>query len=165
MDKKIKITVFTISTRCSRGESEDQSGPLLCELAKKYLGEIIKYKIIDDNQAEIREALIEAADNLKSDIVFTTGGTGFSPSDVTPEATEAVIEKKAPGISEYIRMKSFEKTDRAMLSRSLAGIRGKTLIINMPGSAKAVEECFYFIEKTLPHAVEVLSGETLNCGR
>lgn len=164
MDKKIKIAVFTISTRSSRGEREDKSGAELCKLVEKYLGEIVQYKIISDHRKQISDALIEASECLKADIIFTTGGTGLSPTDVTPEATEDVIDRKVPGIAEYIRAKSLEKTKMAVLSRGTSGIRNNSLIVNMPGSPKAVQECFYFIKDILPHALEVLSGKTLDCG-
>lgn len=110
------------------------------------------------------QALCELADQCGADVVLTTGGTGFAPRDVTPEATKAVIEKEAPGIAEAIRAKSLEITPRAMLSRAVSGIRGKTLIINLPGSPKAVRECIDVVLPVLPHAVETLSGNTQSCG-
>ena len=110
-------------------------------------------------------ALIEMCDALHSDVVFTTGGTGFSPRDVTPEATKDVIDREAPGIAEAIRAKSMEITPMAMLSRAVSGIRGKTLIINLPGSPKAVRESIEVVLPVLDHAVETMSGVTLSCGK
>ena len=109
-------------------------------------------------------ALIYLCDDVKADVVFTTGGTGFAPRDVTPEATKAVIEREAPGVAEAIRMKSMEITPKAMLSRAVSGIRKQTLIINLPGSPKAVRESIEVVMPVLPHAVETLSGNTLSCG-
>lgn len=157
------FSVLTVSDRCSRGECEDKSGPLLCELLKND-GEVIKYAVVADDRDEIKKMLIRVCDELKSDIVFTTGGTGFSPRDITPEATKEVIEREAPGISEAIRYESLKITPKAMLSRAVSGIRGKTLIINLPGSPKAVKESLETVLPVLPHAIETLSGNTTSCG-
>ncbi len=165
MAKKVKVAVLTISTRCKSGERKDTSGPALCELVKDMLGEVIQYKVVTDNKDEISRALIEASDTVKADIIFTTGGTGLAPSDVTPQATEAVIDINVPGISEAIRYQSYSKTNRAMLSRGISGIRGRTLIINMPGSEKAVRECFLIVHPVLAHAVELMNQEVTDCGR
>lgn len=157
------FSVLTVSDRCSRGEAEDRSGPLLCELLSEE-GEIKEYKIVPDEKEKISEALIFLCDEAKSDVVFTTGGTGFAPRDVTPEATKAVIDRETPGISEAIRYESLKITPKAMLSRAISGIRGKTLIINLPGSPKAVKESLGVVLPVLPHAVETLSGNTQSCG-
>lgn len=157
------FSVLTVSDRCSRGECEDKSGPLLCELLKND-GEVIKYAVVADDRDEIKKMLIRVCDELKSDVVFTTGGTGFSPRDITPEATREVIEREAPGISEAIRYESLKITPKAMLSRAVSGIRGKTLIINLPGSPKAVKESLETVLPVLPHAIETLSGNTTSCG-
>lgn len=157
------FSVLTASDRCSRGEAEDKSGPLLCELLSEE-GEIKEYKIVPDEKEKISEALIFLCDEAKSDVVFTTGGTGFAPRDVTPEATKAVIDRETPGISEAIRYESLKITPKAMLSRAISGIRGKTLIINLPGSPKAVKESLGVVLPVLPHAVETLSGNTQSCG-
>lgn len=157
------FSVLTVSDRCSRGECEDKSGPLLCELLKND-GEVIKYTVVADDRDEIKRMLISMCDELKSDVVFTTGGTGFSPRDITPEATKEVIEREAPGISEAIRYESLKITPKAMLSRAVSGIRGKTLIINLPGSPKAVKESLETVLPVLPHAIETLSGNTTSCG-
>ena len=157
------FAILCVSDRCSEGLCEDKSGPLIKELVKP-LGDVIDYMIVPDEKEDISSAIIRFCDELNADVVFTTGGTGFAPRDVTPEATIAVLERNAPGIAEAIRMKSLEITPKAMLSRAVSGIRGKTLIINLPGSPKAVKESIEVVLPVLPHAVETLSGNTLSCG-
>lgn len=157
------VSIVTVSDRCSKGLCEDKSGPLISQLLYP-VAETAEYVIVSDEKELISAELIRLSDEVKSDIVFTTGGTGFAPRDVTPEATKAVIEKEVPGIPEAIRLKSLEITPKAMLSRAAAGIRGKTLIINLPGSPKAVRESLEVVMPVLPHAVETLSGNTQNCG-
>lgn len=130
----------------------------------KDLGEEFHYLVVPDEREDIEKALIKSADEIKADVIFTTGGTGFAPRDVTPEATEAVTERKVPGIPEAIRYESLKITKNAMLSRAAAGIRGKSLIINLPGSPKAVKESLEIVIPVLPHAVKTLSGNTQNCG-
>lgn len=159
----MNFAIVCISDRCSKGLCEDKSGPLISELISS-CGKTQEYIIVPDEKAEIEKALIYLCDEVKADIVFTTGGTGFAPRDVTPEATMAVIERNAPGIAEAIRMKSMEITPKAMLSRAVSGIRKNTLIINLPGSPKAVRESIEVVLPVLPHAVETLSGNTLSCG-
>lgn len=155
--------IISVSDRCSRGECEDKSGPLIRELTAD-LGKTTEYIIVPDEKEEIEKALIYLCDDVKADVIFTTGGTGFAPRDVTPEATKAVIEREAPGIAEAIRLKSLEITPKAMLSRAVSGIRKSSLIINLPGSPKAVGEALKVVLTVLPHSIEVLSGNTLNCG-
>ena len=155
--------IITVSDRCFRGECEDKSGPAIAECLKE-LSEKNEYLLVPDEKTLIMGAITELADNRKADVIFTTGGTGFAPRDITPEATKEVIEKEVPGISEAIRAKSLEITDRAMLSRAVSGIRGKTLIINLPGSPKAVRESIDVVLPILEHAVETLSGNTQSCG-
>lgn len=157
------FAVVCISDRCSKGLCEDKSGPLISEMLLP-LGETKKYIQVPDEKSEIEKALIYLCDDVQVDVVFTTGGTGFAPRDVTPEATKAVCEKDVPGIPEAIRQKSLEITPKAMLSRAVAGIRKNTLIINLPGSPKAVKESLTVVLPVLPHAVETLSGNTQNCG-
>ncbi|MBR2315117.1 MAG: MogA/MoaB family molybdenum cofactor biosynthesis protein [Clostridia bacterium] len=154
--------VVCVSDRCSQGMCEDKSGQLIKELVST-LGNADEYLLVPDEKEQIEKALISLCDK-GVDVVFTTGGTGFAPRDITPEATKSVIEREAPGIAEAIRVKSLEITPKAMLSRAVSGIRGKTLIINLPGSPKAVREALEFVLPVIPHAVEVLSGDTLNCG-
>ncbi len=159
----MKFGIVCVSDRCSKGVCEDRSGPAIEQIIKP-LADEIKYMIVPDEQQDIAAALIELADEFKADIVLTTGGTGFAPRDVTPEATQSVIERKTPGISEAIRAKSLEITPKAMLSRAVSGIRGKTLIINLPGSPKAVRESLEIIMPVFEHAVETMSGNTQSCG-
>lgn len=161
--EKMLISIVTVSDRCSAGLTEDKSGPLLAELIKD-VAQSGGYSVVPDEKELIAKELIRLCDEVKSDVVFTTGGTGFAPRDVTPEATKAVIEKEVPGIPEAIRLRSLGFTPKAMLSRATAGIRGKTLIINLPGSPKAVRESLEVVLPVLEHAVETLSGETQNCG-
>lgn len=157
------FAIVCVSDRCSQGICQDKSGPLIRELVSP-LGKTAEYIIVPDEKEEIEKALIYLCDDVKADIVLTTGGTGFAPRDITPEATKAVIEREAPGIAEAIRMKSLQITPKAMLSRAVSGIRKRSLIINLPGSPKAVGESLEFILPVLPHAIEVLSGNTLSCG-
>ena len=117
-----------------------------------------------DEKEQISAAIAELADDFGADVIFTTGGTGFAPRDVTPEATKAVIDREAPGIAEAIRAQSLAITNKAMLSRAVSGLRGKTLIVNLPGSPKAVKESIEVVIDVLPHAVETMSGNTQNCG-
>ena len=159
----MKFGIISVSDRCFRGEREDMSGPAIMQCVQA-LSESSKYRLVPDEKQMISAALIELADREQCDVIFTTGGTGFAPRDVTPEATKAVIEKETPGVSEAIRMKSLAITSRAMLSRAVSGIRGKTLIINLPGSPKAVKESLEVVLPVLPHAVETLSGNTQSCG-
>lgn len=159
----MKFGVICVSDRCSRGEYEDKSGKLIQELVLP-LGETAAYTVVPDEIDLISQAIVKMCDSDKVDVVLTTGGTGFSPRDVTPEATLAVLEKQTPGISEAIRQKSLEITPMAMLSRAVSGIRKSTLIVNLPGSPKAVKESLEVILPVLPHAVETLSGNTLSCG-
>ena len=159
----MKFGIISVSDRCYRGECEDQSGPAIAGCVRE-LSDTTEYRLVPDEQALIKQALLELADEARCDVIFTTGGTGFAPRDVTPEATKAVLERETPGVSEAIRMKSLEITNRAMLSRAVSGIRGKTLIINLPGSPKAVRESLGVVLPVLPHAVETLGGNTLSCG-
>ncbi len=159
----MKFGVICVSDRCSKGLCEDKSGPLISKLLAP-LGETVFYETVPDEKTIISLALIKGCDKTDADIIFTTGGTGLAPRDVTPEATKAVIERETPGISEAIRQKSLEITPKTMLSRAASGIRGKTLIINLPGSPKAVKEALEFVIPVLPHACETLQGNTISCG-
>lgn len=163
MRKILNFAVVCVSDRCSQGVCQDKSGPLIKDMLGD-MGKVSEYIIVPDEIEEIKKALIYLCDDVKADIVFTTGGTGFAPRDVTPEATLAVMQRNAPGIAEAIRYHSLQITPKAMLSRAVSVIRKKTLIINLPGSPKAVNESLGYIMPVLPHALEVLSGDTLNCG-
>lgn len=159
----MRFGIICVSDRCYKGECEDQSGKAIAECVKE-LSTGNEYRLVPDEKDMISNAITELCDTFGADIVFTTGGTGFAPRDITPEATKSVIEKEVPGISEAIRAKSLEITSRAMLSRAVSGIRGKSLIINLPGSPKAVRESIEVVLPVLEHAVETLSGNTQNCG-
>lgn len=161
----IKVGILTISDKGARGEREDQSGKLIEEIVKKIEGEVKYYQIIPDEKDIIQDELIKAVDGLHLDLILTTGGTGLGKRDVTPEATLAVIEKEVPGISEIIRSESFKQTNRAILSRGVAGIRKESLIINLPGSPKGVKESLEIILDALPHGIEIIKGQVNECAR
>ncbi len=152
----MRIAVLTISDRSSRGEREDRSGPLIKEIALQRGWEVIASDIIADEQVEIERQLASWCDSGEIDLILTTGGTGFSPRDRTPEATRNVVERLAPGLVEAMLVRSMSKTPHAMLSRAVAGIRKRTLIVNLPGSPKAVEENLAVIIPALPHAIQRL---------
>jgi molybdenum cofactor synthesis domain-containing protein len=155
--------ILTISDKGWRGERQDRSGEVIQEVLSKIGAAVVSYDIVPDEKEIIAEQLARWADKGDMDIVLTTGGTGLSPRDVTPEATLAIIDRIAPGFAEAMRAFSLKKTPMAMLSRAVAGTRGKCLIINLPGSPKAVRECLESILATLPHAVETLRGEGGEC--
>ena len=161
----INVGILTISDKCSRGEREDLSGKKIKEIISEIGGQVKYYKIIPDEKGLIKKELIKAADDLRLDLIFTTGGTGLSERDVTPDATSEVLEKVVPGISEMIRSESFKKTNRAILSRAISGIRGKSLIVNLPGSPKGVKESLEIILDALPHGVDILKGQASECGK
>lgn len=150
--------VITVSDSCSRGENRDTSGPRITEMLTRAGYDVIYTGLVPDEIDQIKMELIHCADALKADLVFTTGGTGFSRRDVTPEATLAVIEREARGIPEAMRYASLQITPRAMLSRSVAGLRGDTLIINLPGSEKAAKENLEAVLGTMEHALIMLHG-------
>lgn len=159
----MKIAILTLSDRSARGEREDKSGPVIAEFMRLMDAEIAAQDILPDEVDLIAAQLAFYADELQLDLVLTTGGTGFSPRDFTPEATKEVIERDVPGIAEAMRHESLKITPHAMLSRATSGIRGKTLIINLPGSPKACLECLETIKPALRHGVEVLRGEVDSC--
>jgi len=154
----IEIAVLTSSDRCSRGEAEDVSGKLISELVKPIGGRTAAYDVVPDEIPAIEAKLLRYCDELKVDIVLTTGGTGFSGRDVTPEATARVAERFIPGLPELMRPEGPKKTKKACLSRGIAGIRKNTIIINLPGSPKAVRENLEAILDLLPHSLEMLRG-------
>ena len=160
-----RAAIITASDSGYRGEREDLSGPAIKEILEREGYEVISMDILPDDQVMLAGKLQEIADSEKAQLILTTGGTGFSERDVTPEATEEVIERKVPGIPEAIRAYSMTITKRAMLSRATAGIRGKTLIVNLPGSPKAVRESLEYIIDALAHGLEILSGEARDCAR
>ena len=152
----IRVGILTISDRSSRGERPDSSGEILKKMITTQGWNLSIQGIVPDEFSQIAGTLSNWCDQDKADVILTTGGTGFSPRDVTPEATQSIIQRQAPGLSEAIRAAGMRITPHAMLSRAMAGIRSKTLIINFPGSPKAVEEDFQVVLPVLPHAVELL---------
>ena len=158
-----RALVLTISDSASAGKREDLSGPEARRILEEAGFQVAAVEILPDERADIESRLRRAAEEGFL-LVVTTGGTGLSPRDVTPEATQAVIERSVPGIADLMRLESLKITPRAALSRAVSGIRGVTLIINLPGSAKGVRECLAAVRPILPHAVETLKQSSLNCG-
>ena len=154
----IKAAILTVSDSCSQRKRQDLSGQTIKNVLPADKFEICEYKIVPDEHQSIKEALIYFADELKADIVLTTGGTGLGPRDVTPETTADVCHKMVPGLTEVMRSEGLKQTKNAILSRGSAGIRGNTLIINLPGSPKAVKESLQIILDVLPHAVKMMYG-------
>lgn len=160
----MRVAILTISDKGSRGDREDLSGAAIAEWVGRMRGEVAARDIVSDDPRGIISKLKDYCDNMEVDLVLTTGGTGFSPRDNTPEATAAVIEKLAPGVAEAIRFEGLKSTPLAMLSRAIAGIRGRTLIVNLPGSRRGVVESLVAVEPVIEHAVEILRGEAGECG-
>jgi molybdopterin adenylyltransferase len=156
---EIRIAVVTCSDRCSKGQATDTSGPAIRELVEARGWKVVAYRLLPDEQSALETTIVELADQEHADVILTTGGTGLGPRDVAPEATRAACERDVPGIAEHIRARSLEITPRAMLSRAAAGQRGRTLVVNLPGSEKAVRESLGFFIDQLPHAVEMMAGE------
>jgi molybdopterin adenylyltransferase len=153
----VRVAILTISDRSARGERPDASGPAIEQfVAGRLRAEVVRAAVVPDEPDVIRATLAEWCDTDAADLILTTGGTGFAPRDVTPEATRAVIEREAPGLAEAMRQASLAVTPHAMLSRAVCGIRGRTLIVNLPGSPKAVVENLQTIAAALPHAVQLL---------
>lgn len=159
------VAIITISDKGSRGEREDLSGPAIEELVTPLPGRIDCYRVIPDETKTISDVLKECADNLHCDLIITTGGTGVGPRDVTPEATRAVIEKEIPGMAEVMRMEGLKKTPHAMISRAVVGSRGQSLIINLPGSPKAVKENLRALLPALSHTISKIKGDKAECAR
>ncbi len=157
-DVKIKAIVVAVSD--SRNASDDVSGETLAALLADIGAEVVEKIIVSDDFEDLRRTLYGLTERTDANLIVTTGGTGFAARDNTPEATRAVIEREAQGLAEAMRAETLKKTPAAMLSRGVCGIRGQTLIINLPGSPKAVRECFAVIETVLPHAINLISGKT-----
>jgi molybdenum cofactor synthesis domain-containing protein len=160
-----RLAIITASDKGSRGEREDESGRVIREIAEKNGCEVVSYALLPDEQPLLEAELRRLCDGSLADLILTTGGTGFSPRDCMPEATRAVAERDVPGIPEAMRAAGMGITKRAMLSRAAAAIRSKTLIINLPGSPKAVRENLEFIIGELPHGLDILLGTGGECAR
>jgi molybdenum cofactor synthesis domain-containing protein len=154
----MKAAILIVSDRCARGEAEDRTGPELRRLLEAAGAEIVAHEIAADDAAHIQAEITLFADQLGADVVITSGGTGLGPRDVTPEATEGVMDRRAPGIAEAMRVASLPKVPAAMLSRGVAGLRGRTLIVNLPGSPRGARECLEVLLPVLDHALDMIAG-------
>jgi molybdenum cofactor synthesis domain-containing protein len=161
----IRTAIITLSDKGSTGEREDESGQVIRELIADLGASAVHYEILPDEKSRIIETLKRLSDSGNIDLILTTGGTGVAPRDVTPEATLAVIDRELPGMAEAMRAESLKKTPHAMISRAVAGIRKQTLIVNLPGSPKAVRENLAVILSALPHAIEKIKGDPSDCAR
>ena len=160
-----RVAVITSSDAGSRGEREDKSAPVIEQMVKEAGFSVVSKVLLPDEQQQLADTMREICDQNQADLILTTGGTGFSPRDVMPEATMSITERQVPGIPEAMRYYSLQITGRAMLSRAQAGIRKQTLIVNLPGSPKAVEECLVYILPHLTHGLEILTQKASNCAR
>ena len=160
-----RVAIITSSDSGYAGEREDLSGPVIKEIVEKAGYQVVSADLLPDDRKMLSDRMKEIADAGEAELILTTGGTGFSPRDITPEATEDILERRVPGIPEAMRAYSMTITKRAMLSRATAGIRKKTLIINLPGSPKAVRESLEYIIDSLGHGIEIMTGEAGNCAR
>ena len=157
----ITVAVLTLSDKGSRGERKDLSGPLIADILKPIGADLKYYDILPDEKDLIKKKLLEYCG--KVDLILTTGGTGLAPRDVTPDATSEIIDREVSGIAELMRFEGFRKTRRAALSRAVAGVKANTLIINLPGSPKAVRENLDVILDIIPHAIEKIKGDISEC--
>lgn len=164
-EHQIRVAVITSSDSGYRGEREDLSGPAVREIVEAAGDTVVFYRILPDDRKLLAEQMAALADRGEADLILTTGGTGFSPRDLTPEATLDIGERQVPGIPEAMRAYSMQFTARTMLSRAASVIRGQTLIINLPGSPKAVRECLEFLYPQLEHGIAILTGRDGNCAR
>jgi len=155
----LNFGILTISDKGARGQRYDESGLTIRDRLSLLDSDVVKYEIVPDEIDIITSKLTEWADKGDVDVILTTGGTGLGPRDITPEATLAAVDRVVPGLAEAIRAETFRKTPFAILSRAMAGIRGRCLIINLPGSPKAVRECLEVVLPVIPHAMEIIKGE------
>lgn len=160
-----KAGILIISDKGARGERKDLCKKVIEDIIKKINIEILKYEIIPDEENIIYDKLIEYVDNFHLNIIITSGGTGIGPRDVTPEATKKVIEKEIPGMAEAMRLNTFQFAPNSLISRAMVGIRRQSIIINLPGSPKACQECLEVILNTLPHALEMVQGKKMECAK
>ena len=160
MVEQIRAVAITVSDACARGERADESGAALVELLRELGAEVVATEVLSDDLEPLKDQLLMYAGRADVNLILTTGGTGFSPRDNTPEATRAVIERDAPGLAEAMRAETLKQTPTAMISRGVCGIRASTLIINLPGAPKAVRECFAVIRPVLGHAVSLMAGRS-----
>lgn len=163
VDMAFTLGILTISDKGSRGERIDESGKVIKQILAALDARVLKYEVVPDEKEIISAKLVEWVDRDGIDLIVTTGGTGLTPRDVTPEATLAIIDKEVPGFAEAMRAESLKKTPMAVLSRAVSGIRKRSLIINLPGSPKAVRECLEVISPAFSHAVETLRGQSGDC--
>lgn len=159
----MRVAIITSSDSGAKGLREDKSGPLIQSIVEELGATVVSYTLLPDEQAQLAEAMAEIADKEQADLILTTGGTGFSQRDCMPEATLEVVTRQVPGIPEAMRAYSMQFTGRAMLSRAMAGIRRSTLIVNLPGSPKAVRETLQYIYPHLVHGIEILTGTATDC--
>lgn len=158
-----KVGILTASDRSHRGEREDKSGVILKQLVEQIPAEVVAYQVLPDEKKALRKMLMHMADVLHCDLIFTTGGTGLAPRDVTPEATRGILDREIPGMAEALRTAGMRHKSSAMLSRGLAGIRKKSLIINLPGSPGAVQDAFQILLPVLGHAIDLIKGDVVDC--
>ncbi len=160
-----RVSIITLSDKGAKGERKDESGPLIQKMVTAAGYEVVGYRILSDDREALTKELVEICDARKADLILTTGGTGFSARDMAPEATMDAIERNVPGIAEAMRMHGLQYTNRSMLSRAASGIRKETLIVNLPGSPRAVKENLEYILPVLKHGLEILTGNASECAR
>lgn len=161
----LSVGILTVSDKGAAGQRDDGSGLLLHDLLESLPAKVVVYKMVPDEKEAIRDLLISFSDSLNADLVLTTGGTGVSPRDVTPDVTQTVIDYPIPGIGEIMRVEGYRINPLAIISRAIAGVRGKTLIVNLPGSQRAVRENFELLRPVLPHLIEKIQGLGGECGK
>ena len=153
----MKIGIITVSDSCFNGRRVDKSGRIIQQMVSS-IGEVVEYRIVPDDKGVLQSALLYLTDKQEVDLLLTTGGTGISPRDITPDVTKQIIEKEIPGFGELMRLKTFSSSPTSVLSRGIAGIRGKSVIVNLPGSPKGVKECLALLLPILPHTFDMIRG-------